>query len=74
VAARADRLLEWACRFRLCRRVGVDRLAYISDIALVTGHRALMLARAVMTTDRFLATCVHNAKRWRRDIGPLGDR
>lgn len=74
VAARSEELLEWACRFGLCRRLKGDRLAYISDTTLLTGHRALMLARAVVTIDRFLGTSIHNAKQRRHNIGPLGDR
>jgi len=37
-------------------------LVYSSDTVLLTGHRLLMLARAVLTVERFLRTCLHNAK------------
>jgi len=33
-----------------------------------------MLARAVVTVERFLATCVHNAEPGRRRNDSLGDR
>ncbi|MGH8144025.1 MAG: hypothetical protein ACREU2_16100, partial [Steroidobacteraceae bacterium] len=39
-----------------------------------TGERTLMLARAVVTVERFLATCMHNAQPGRRKSESIGDR
>lgn len=74
LAADTNRLLEMACRFGLCSRAGRGRLVYGSDVLLFTGHPTLMLARAVVTVERFLATCLHNAEPGRRKIDSLGDR
>lgn len=70
----ADRLLELACQFGLCTRAARNRLTYGSDVFLFTGQRTLMLARAVVTVERFLATCVHNAEPGRKKNDSLGDR
>ena len=72
--SRIDRLLDMACRFGLCSRTGRNRMTYGSDVVLLTGERTLMLARAVVTVERFLSTCVHNAQPGRRKSESIGDR
>ncbi|MGH8254602.1 MAG: hypothetical protein ACRET0_00100 [Steroidobacteraceae bacterium] len=69
-----QRLLNLACQFGLCSRESPDRLAYVSDVLLVTGHRTLMLARAVVTVERFLRTCLYNAHSGRKLSESLADR
>ena len=70
----SERLLALSCQFGLCTRSGANRLAYVSDVLLMTGHPTLMLARAAVTMERFLRTCVYNAKPGRALSESLGDR
>jgi len=74
VHERLDRLLETAYRFGLSTRVGANRIAYLTEVLLLTGHRTLMLARAVVTIERLLRTSLHNAKKSRKLHEPLADR
>lgn len=67
-------LLELACAFQMCSRVGEDRLTYHSKVTLFTGRPSLMLARAVLNLERFLATCEYNAKPGRKVSESLADR
>lgn len=70
---RWESLLNNACHFGVCERMGRDRLAYVSDVVLLTGHQTLMLARAAVTVERLLRTCVHNAAPGRKHGDALGD-
>jgi len=74
VHERLERLLEIAYRFGLSTRIGSNRMAYLTEVLLFTGHRTLMLARAVVTIERLLSTSLHNAKKRRKLHGPLADR
>lgn len=60
------RLLELALTFRICSRVGRDRLMSLSEILLFTGNPPLLLAHAVLTIERFLKTVEYNAKPGRK--------
>lgn len=61
-----ERLLELALTFRLCSRVGRDRLTSLSEILLFTGIPPLLLAHAVLTIERFLKSAAYNAKPGRK--------
>ena len=69
-----ERLRKLACSFRMCVPAGSNRLAYLSEITLVTGIPSLMLARAVITVERFLKTCAFNGKPGRRVSESMADR
>ena len=66
-------LLALANQFGLSRLGHSNRLVYISDVMLLTGHPTLVLARAVVTIERYLTTCVHNAQPRRKTSNSLGD-
>lgn len=69
-----QRLLELAISFRMCSRLSEKKVAFLSEIALVTGIRSLMLARAVVTVERFLKTCQFNSVPGRRISESRADR
>jgi hypothetical protein len=68
-----ERLLKLALTFRMCSRVGRDRLANLSEITLLTGT-PLMLARAVVNIERFLKTVEYNARPRKKMSESLADR
>ena len=76
IAGLADewqQLFTLATQFGLSRRVNSNRLVFVSDVMLLTGHPTLVLARAAVTIERYLQTCLHNAQPGRRLGDSLGD-
>ena len=73
LASRWKRLFDFSCTFGLSERRGTNRIAYVSDVYLLTGNPTMVLARAAVTIERYMRTCIHNAKS-ERDVGEsLGD-
>jgi len=66
-------LLALGTQFGLSKRGNANRLIYVSDVMLLTGHPTLVLARAAVTIERYLQTCLHNAQPGRRQTDSRGD-
>jgi hypothetical protein len=73
LAPRWKQLFEFSCQFGLSERRGTNRVAYVSDVVLLTGNPTLVLARAAVTIERYMRTCIHNANSQRNVGESLGD-
>ncbi len=69
-----ERLLRLALTLRMCSRVGRNRVANLSGIALFTGSKPFALARAVVNIERYLKNTEYNATPGRKVSESLVDR
>jgi hypothetical protein len=53
-------ILELAIQTRVVERVGRDRVAHVNSCVMLTGHRVLLLARAVLSVQWMLAGAENN--------------
>jgi hypothetical protein len=58
---RLREILELAIQTRVVERVGRDRVAHVNSCVMLTGHRVLILARAVLSVQWMLAGAENNS-------------